>query len=151
MVVHVLHPVDALRGGGRFEVLRVAGHGAVQRHIPVYVPDGDICVVDEGVVVEFSLDRLADVRGLAHVRDPFHARCDGRPAALPVSASGPVPAVKAIAALVTLARAIGRLTAASRPPHGGSQLMRIARGNTTTDAIPFSNGAARSELEPAVR
>ena len=58
------------------------------------VPDGDICGADEGVEIKFSLDRLADVRGLAHVRDPFHARCDGRPAALPVSASGPCPSGK---------------------------------------------------------
>src|SRR5215469_422685 len=94
MVVHVLHSVDALRGSARFEVLRVGGHGAVQRHISVYVPDGDICGVDEGVEVKFSLDRLADVPGLAHVRDPFLDRCDGRPTAPPVSASGPCPSGK---------------------------------------------------------
>src|SRR5690242_7049936 len=94
VVVHVLHPVDALRGSARFEVLRVAGHGAVERHIPVYVPDGDACGVDEGIEVEFCLDRLADVPGLAHVRGPFHDRCDGRPAALPVSATGLRPSGK---------------------------------------------------------
>src|SRR5580692_1855952 len=42
VVEYVLHAGDALRGGGGLQVLRVARYGAVQRHLAVHVPDGDV-------------------------------------------------------------------------------------------------------------
>jgi hypothetical protein len=47
-------PGDAPRRGGCLQILGVAGHGAVQRHVPVDVLHRDIRVVDERVVAELA-------------------------------------------------------------------------------------------------
>ncbi len=59
VVVYVRHARDAL-GGGRLRVLRVARHGAVERHLPAGVLDGDVGRVDEWGETEFCLDCLAE-------------------------------------------------------------------------------------------
>ncbi len=71
VVVHVLHAGDAPPGGGGLQVLRVARHGAVERHLPVHVPDGDVCRVDERIEGELCFDCLEDIFGLAHLPNPF--------------------------------------------------------------------------------
>jgi len=82
VIVHVLHAGDALRSSGGLEVLRVARHGAVKRHVPAYVPDGDVCRVDERVEGEFCFDCLADICSLAHLHDPLYG---GRGGGLPLT------------------------------------------------------------------
>jgi hypothetical protein len=66
VVLHLLHAGDAPRGRGCLQVLGVAGHGAVERHVPVDVLHRDIRVVDERVVAELGFHCVADVFGLAH-------------------------------------------------------------------------------------
>src|SRR5690348_15043958 len=66
VVVHVLHAADALRGRGGLQVLRVTRHGAVQRDVPAGVYDMDIRIVDERIVLELRVDRVADVFGDTH-------------------------------------------------------------------------------------
>src|SRR6266536_3240121 len=98
VVVHVLDTGDALRRGGRLQVLRVTGYGAVERHVPVQVLDGDAGGVHQRVEGQLCLDRVADVLRLAHVRDPFRDRWDGRPAARQSVHPAPVMPVKAMVA-----------------------------------------------------
>src|ERR1700722_10027337 len=52
VVVDTLHPLDALRGGRGFQVLRIARHGAVERYLPVQVLHGDVRRVDQRVEVQ---------------------------------------------------------------------------------------------------
>src|SRR5262245_61417433 len=66
VVVHVLDPGDALRGGGGLQVLRVAGRGAVERDVAVDVLHGDVGGVEERVEGQLCLDGLPDVSGAAH-------------------------------------------------------------------------------------
>jgi hypothetical protein len=79
VVVHVAHPGDSPRGGGRLQVLGVAGHGAGERDIAGDVPDCDVRGVDPRVEAELLFDRRADVLGLAdwvlvHLPESFPAR-----------------------------------------------------------------------------
>ena len=89
--MHVLDPVDALRGGGRFEVLRVAGHGAVQRHISGYVPDGIEASARDGNLtltgtVKYGAQRtaaelaVAALTGVRNIRDYIEIGYDADPA-----------------------------------------------------------------------
>jgi hypothetical protein len=65
----VLQFLDAGHAPGRrrrFQVLGIAGHGAVEGHVPVDVHHRDVRGVDQRVVAELALHRVADVLGLAH-------------------------------------------------------------------------------------
>src|ERR1700722_15780480 len=70
MVVHPGHALDALGGGRRLLVLRVAGYGSVERYLSAHVLDRNVAIVDERVEVEFGFDSVTDVHGLAHGTGP---------------------------------------------------------------------------------
>jgi len=42
VIVHVGHAGDALRRGGRLQVLRIVRHGAIECHLPGDVLHGDV-------------------------------------------------------------------------------------------------------------
>jgi len=66
MIVHIGHAGDPLRRGRRLQILRIARHGAVERHLPGDVLHGDVRRVYQRVELQLRLDRLADIRGLSH-------------------------------------------------------------------------------------
>jgi hypothetical protein len=77
--VHPGHALDALGGGSRLLVLRVAGYGSVERYLPAHVLDANVAIVDHRieVEVEFGFDSVADVHGLAHGNWSFLDRLAG--------------------------------------------------------------------------
>lgn len=77
MVVHAGHTLDALGGGSRLLILRVAGYGSVERYLPAHVLDGNVAVVDERFEVGFGFDSFADVLGFAHGNWSFLDRLAG--------------------------------------------------------------------------
>src|SRR5215469_5854650 len=69
--------LHALGGGGRLLVLRVAGHRAIQRNVPIHVLHADARRIDQRVELQLLLDRLADVLG--HLsRFAWALRCHGQ-------------------------------------------------------------------------